>query len=124
MKAEYPGEYIHMIIAEIPTLKDGKTILFISVDNYSRYAFSDAVLSPLSFEKLCGHLDKMMDKLGADHPGVIPTFILAFGEELQFRLKAYYTERARFIFNVPEANSIAKPVADDLFKSISKRFKN
>jgi hypothetical protein len=125
MKAEYPGEYIHMIIIEIPTLKDGKAILFVSVDNYSLYCFyTNAVSTPLNFEKLCSHLDNMIDELDSKHPGIVPTFILGYGEELQFKLKIHYKEKARFIFNVIEANRIAMSVAEDLFQSISKPFMN
>jgi hypothetical protein len=124
MKAEYPGQYIHMIIVEIPTLKDGKAILFLSVDNYSLYGFSIAVQSPLNFEKLCSHLNNMIDELDAKHPGIIPTFILGYGEELQFKLKIHYKERASFIFNIVEANRIAMPVAEDLFKGMTKPFMN
>jgi hypothetical protein len=37
-----------MVIVEIPTLRDGKTILFVSVANYSLYGFSDTLLSQKS----------------------------------------------------------------------------
>jgi hypothetical protein len=114
-----------MIIVEIPTLKDGKAILFLSIDNYSRYCFyTNAVQSPLNFEKLCDHLNNMIDELDAKHPGVIPTFILGYGEELQFKLKFHNKEKASFMFNIDEANRIAMPVAEDLFKSVFKSFKN
>jgi hypothetical protein len=78
----------------------------------------------LNFEKLCNHLNNIIDELDTKHPGVIPTFILGYGEELQFKLKIHYKERASFIFNIVEANRIAMPVAEDIFKRISKPFMN
>ncbi len=124
MTANFPGEYIHMITVELSTLQDGNVIMFVSVDNYSRYCFSKAVVSPLSFENLSSHIDDMIDKLNQPHPDITPTFIMGYGDELQFKLAHRYKERANFWFNDLEANEIAQPVAEDFLKHMARPFNN
>jgi hypothetical protein len=94
--------------------------MFISVDNFSRYCFSNAVTSPLTFEKLTDHLDRIINDLRKHHPALIPTFIMGYGEEIQSTLALHYERRAQFNFNETLANEIAQPVAKDLLKHISK----
>ena len=113
-----------MVIIELSTLKEGKVIMFISVDNFSRYCFSHAVKSPLTFKELTEHLDVMLVNLRQHHPGIVPTFIMGYGESMQFDLSCYYKKRANFIFSVTQANKIAQPVAEDLLKHLVKEPRN
>jgi hypothetical protein len=124
MKASFPGEYIHMIIIELSTLKDGKVIMFISVDNYSRYCFSNAVTNPLNFEKVTSHIDSIIESIHERQPEVTPTFIMGYGEQLQFKLARHYRKNATFKFDVAQANELASPVANDLLKTLGKPFNN
>ena len=116
MRAAFPGEYIHMSTVELPTVKDGKVIMFLSVDAYSRYCFSNVVLSPLTFEKLTDHLNTIIAELLKRHPGLVPTFIMAYGEDMQFKLGLHYKGRAHFQFNKTLADEVALPAAKDLLQ--------
>lgn len=118
MKATSPGEYIHMITIELSTLKDGKVIMFLSVDGYSRYCFSNAVISPLTFEKLVDHLDTIIVELRKHHPELVPTFIMGYGEDMQFKLELHYKGIAHFRFSKALADEVALPVAENLLKHV------
>jgi hypothetical protein len=124
MEAEFPGEFIHMIIQEMPTLLDGKVIMFISVDNYSRFCFSIAVPYPLTFESLQSHLDAILFDISAKHPGTIPTFIMAYGKEFEFRLASDYRGKAYFRFDSKLANEIAQPVSREFKKHLNRKTNN
>ena len=124
MEAEFPGEFIHMIVQEMPTLLDGKVIMFISVDNYSRFCFSIAVPHPLTYENLQSHLDAILFEISAKHPGTIPTFIMAYGKEFEFRLASDSRERAYFRFDSKLANEIAQPVAREFNKQLNRKTNN
>jgi hypothetical protein len=118
MQATFPGEFIHMIIMGLSTHNGEKSIIFISVDNCSRYCFSNVIRHPLSFEGLHEHLDGIIDKLSELRPGIKPTFIMGYGEPLQFELAHHYNGKAHFIFNKAEANRLARPVKKELLKHI------
>jgi len=124
MKASCPGEFIHMIIVELSTLKDGKVIMFISVDNFSRYCFSNAVTSPLTFEKLTNHLDSIIDDLKKHHAALMPLFIMGYAQDMQFKLELRYKGRAHFQFSETLAEEIAQPVARDLLNHLNRRHNN
>src|ERR1035437_2223681 len=110
MKATYSGEFIHMIFVELSTIKDGNAIMFVSVDNYSLFCFSNAFKAPLTFENLSAHLDGIIDNIREHHPGIIPTFIMGYGESMQFKLALHYKGKANFRFSEAQANEIARPV--------------
>src|SRR5665213_708689 len=106
MNSKYPGEFIHMILVEAKTLLDGKAVMFISVDHFSRFCFSHAVAAPLSFEKISAHVDSILSDISSRHPGIIPTFIMAYGEQHQFTFAALYKGRAAFRFDSKMAHEI------------------
>ncbi len=65
------------------------------------------------------HLNEIIDNLPEHPPDRLPTFIMAYGEEMHFKLALHYKGRAYFQFNAAQAAAIAGPAAKDLLKHLT-----
>jgi hypothetical protein len=124
MEVISPGEFIHMIFLELPTA-EGSSILFVSVDNFSRYCFSNNLARRLTFESLTEHIDSIISELRVLKSTIsIPTLIMGYGKPMQVKLELYYKGKAHFWFNEELALEIARPVADELIKYMLRKSKS
>jgi len=94
------------------------------MDNFSRYCFSNAASSPLTFEKSADHLNTIINELRKKNPAIVPTYVMGYGDAVQFQLARHYERKAQFIFDKMLAQEIAQPVAGDLLKHINRRYNN
>ena len=111
MKAKRPGEIIHMSFITTTTVRDGKVVVLISADNYSRYCFGVAVEKDMPFQKVHKHIESILKSVSEKHPRVKPLFIMAYGKEMLHDLENKFLGQASFLFNPVLADEIAMPEA-------------
>jgi hypothetical protein len=111
MKAKRPGEIIHMTFITTSTIRDGKVVVLISVDNYSKFCFGVAVEKDMPIEKVHKHIESILKNVNEKHPAVKPLFIMAYGKEMLHELENKFTGKATFLFNPVLADEIAMPEA-------------
>ena len=118
MKANAPGEIIHMSFITITTRMEGRVSILIAVDNYSGYVFGTAVETEVSFQSVSRHIDAILKSIQHRHPHTMPLFITAYGSELVKQLEIKYAPKARFLFDPVVADEVAMPAAKDLLKRL------
>ena len=120
MTAKKPGEIIHMTLITTSTVVDGKVVVLISVDNYSRFCFGIAVEKEMAYKKVQEHIEGILKSVEEKHPTMKPRFIMAYGKEMLPELENTFAGKASFIFNPVLADEIAMPEArlliDHLYK--------
>ena len=121
MKAKRPGEIIHMSFITTTTIRDGKAVVLISVDNYSRYCFGLAVEKDMPLQKVHKHIESILISVKEKHPTVKPLFIMAYGKEMLQELESKFAGRASFLFNPVLADEIAMPEAKLLMGQLFKK---
>ena len=93
------------------TIRDGRVVMLISVDNYSRYCFGLAVEKDIPFKKLSEHIESILVSVKENHPATKPLFIMAYGKEMLHDLENKFLGQASFLFNPVLADEIAMPEA-------------
>jgi hypothetical protein len=121
MKAKRPGEIIHMTFITTATIGDGKVVVLISVDNYSKFCFGVAVEKDMPFQKVHKHIKSILINVNERHPSVKPLFIMAYGKEMLHELENNFTGKANFLFNPVLADEIAMPEAKVLMEQLFKK---
>ena len=97
MKAKRPGEIIHMSLVTTSTVIDGRVVVLISVDNYSRYCFGIAIEKDMPYEKVKEHVEGILKSVKEKHPTVKPRFIMAYGNGMLSKLENTFQGKASFV---------------------------
>lgn len=121
MKAERPGEIIHMTYINTTTKMDGRVAILISVDNYSGYCFGIAVEKGIMLPEMKKHINGIMDEVNKRHPLIQPLFVIAYGKEMIPELEKEFMNKATFLFNPTLADKFAMPAAKALMDKLFKR---
>lgn len=107
-----------MSFITVPTIKDGRVALLVSVDNYSRYCWILTVKSEHAFEHVAQHISELMAAVNRNHPQINPLFVMAYGKDFIPKLEDKFP-KAKFMFNPVLADEIAMPEARRLMKGLS-----
>ena len=118
MKANHPGEIIHLTYITTKTVKEGRVAILIAVDNYSQYCFGVAIEQEMQKEPVEKHLSGIMKEVHKHHPKRKPLFIMAYGKEWMHSFERQYKGKATFQFNPVLADAIAMPVAKLLLQNL------
>ena len=100
------------------TISDGKVVVLISVDNYSRFCFGVAVEKDMPFQKVSKHIESILKSVNEKHPTVKPLFIMAYGKEMLHELENKFIGKASFLFNPVLADETAMPEAKLLMEQL------
>ena len=118
MKANHPGEIIHMTYITTNTMKEGKVAILIAVDNYSQYCFGVAIEQEMKMDAIEKHLAVIVKEVQKNHPKRKPLFIMAYGKEWIPVFEKQYKGKATFQFNPVLADAIAMPTAKLLLQKL------
>ena len=121
MKANRPGEMIHMSYVTTTTVQDGKVTILISVDNYSGYFFGVAIEKEMSIKEIKKHIESILSSVNENHPAIKPLLIIGYGIEHLKELEQQFKERASFSFNPVLADEVAMPAARELMQGLYKK---
>jgi hypothetical protein len=118
MKANFPGEIIHLTYITTNTVKDGKVAILIAVDNYSQYCFAVAVENEIQRDAVEKHLAAIVKEVHKNHPKRKPLLIMAYGKEWIPAFEQQFKGKATFLFNPVLADAIAMPTAKLLLQKL------
>ena len=119
MKATAPGQYIHSSFTTVNTIKDGEIIIIVSVDNYSQFCLTPAIIKELNFNEVAKHVHSVIQELRKNHENIMPVIYLSYAEEYIDRLALLFDEECTIEYNPTTANEIALPVFESLLNKIS-----
>ena len=118
MKANHPGEIIHLTYITTNTVKEGRVAILIAVDNFSQFCFGLAIEQEMQKEAVEKHLSAIMKDIHMNHPKRKPLFIMAYGKEWMHSFERQYRGKASFQFDPVLADAIAMPVAKLLLQNL------
>lgn len=117
------GLYIHCSFYTVPTTQDGEAIIFIAVDNASRYCFAPTPAKHFNITSVKEHLFNVIDELKKIHPEIVPSFIISYGKDFWDELVNQFTPHATLLYLPDEANRITTPVIEYMFEMMNKQTK-